>query len=77
MTAERFDGILEALRGRTPFQPFTVELIGGHRFEVDFPSALIARDGVAVYLLPGGVPVLFDHDSVTSLASDIAGGASA
>ena len=72
MTAEHFDGILVALRGRSPFQPFTVELLGGQRFEVDFPSALIVRDGVAVYLLPGGIPVWFDHESVNHIVSDIA-----
>lgn len=72
MTAERFDGVLDALRGRNPFQPFTVELVGGHRFEIDYPQALIVRDGVAVFLLPGGVPVWFDHESVTQIVGDIA-----
>lgn len=72
MTAERFDGLLDALRGRNPFQPFAVELVGGHRFEIDYPQALIVRDGVAVFLLPGGVPVWFDHESVTQIVGDIA-----
>jgi hypothetical protein len=30
----------------------------------DHPSAIVIRDGVAVFLAPGGVPVWFDHDSV-------------
>ncbi len=72
MTADHFDGLLQALRGRSPFQPFTVELVGGHRFEIDYPQALIVRDGVAVFLLPGGVPVWFDHESVTQIVGDIA-----
>ena len=72
MTAEHFDQIFEAFRSRSPFHPFTVELVGGHRFEVDHPQAMIARDGVAVYLLPGGVPVWFDHESVTQVVGDIA-----
>lgn len=42
----------------------TVEIHGGERFEVDHPGALIARDGVAVFLAPAGVPYWFDHDSV-------------
>ena len=29
--------------------------------------ALVVRDGVAVFVAPGGVPVLFDHDSVSQI----------
>jgi len=64
MTADNFMSVLEALRSRQPFLVFTVELNGGRRFEVDHPGALIARDGVAVFLAPGGVPVWFDHEIV-------------
>lgn len=64
MTAENFDRVLEGLRQHQPFRVFTVELHGGRRFEVDHPGALIVRDGVAVYLAPGGIPVWFDHESV-------------
>jgi len=67
MTSENFDRVLMALRGRTPFQVFTVELHGGQRFEVDHPGALVVRDGVAVFLAPGGVPIWFDHDSVNQV----------
>jgi hypothetical protein len=73
MTAEHFDQLLNALHQRQPFHPFTVELAGGHQFEVDHPRAMVVRDGVAVYLKPGGVPVWFDHDSVTQITDDIAG----
>ena len=38
MTAENFDRIFQGLRQRQPFQVFTVELHGGHRFEVDGPG---------------------------------------
>jgi hypothetical protein len=64
MTADNFDRVLQGLKQITPFQVFTVELIGGRRFEVDHPGALVVRDGVAVFLAPGGVPIWFDHDSV-------------
>jgi hypothetical protein len=64
MTAENFQQVLEALTKRTPFQIFTVELQGGHRFEVDRRNAIVFRDGVAVFIAPGGVPVWFDHQSV-------------
>jgi hypothetical protein len=67
MTADNFDKVLEALRTRKPFTVFTVELMGGDRFEVDHPGALVVRDGVAVFLAPGGHPVWFDHDSVNQI----------
>ena len=63
MTTENFDLVLNSLRLRQPFQVFTVELHGGQRFEVDHPGAMVVRDGVCVFLAPGGMPVWFDHDS--------------
>jgi hypothetical protein len=65
MTAENFDRVLVGLQQRMPFQVFTVELNGGHRFEIDHPGAVVVRDGVAVFIAPGGIPVWFDHESVT------------
>ncbi len=67
MTAENFGQILEGLKERAPFHVFTVELHGGRRFEVDHPGALVVRDGVAVFLAPGGVPIWFDHESVNQV----------
>lgn len=73
MTSGNFQQLLEALAKRTPFRPFTVELIGGRRFEVDHARALVERDGVAVFLAPGGVPIWFDHENVTAIVGDTAG----
>jgi hypothetical protein len=70
MTAEHFQQRLNTLVTRAPFRPFTVELAGGRRFEVDYPRALVNRDGVAVFLLSGGVPIWFDHEGVTSIVGD-------
>jgi hypothetical protein len=70
MAPDNFQNALRALRSRQPFQPFTVELVSGVRFEVDFPDALISRDGVAVFIGPGGVPVLFDHESVSQFIGE-------
>jgi hypothetical protein len=67
MTAEDFDQVLDGLRQRQPFRVFTVELHGGSRFEVDHPGALVVRDGVAVFLAPGGVPIWFDRESVAQI----------
>jgi len=72
MTSEHFDQLLVSLKGRTQFRPFTVRLAGGGQFEVDQQSAIVVRDGVAVYLKPGGIPVWFDHESVTQIVGDIA-----
>jgi hypothetical protein len=67
MTAENFEQVLEGLRAHQPFRVFTVELQGGRQFEVDHPGALVVRDGVAVFLAPGGIPIWFDHESVTQI----------
>ncbi|MCI0680474.1 MAG: hypothetical protein L0Y71_00095 [Gemmataceae bacterium] len=67
MTAENFESTLEELRKRKPFQIVTVELHGGRRFEIDHPDAMILRYGVAVFLAPGGIPIIFDHDSVNQI----------
>jgi len=67
MTAENFDRVLRGLTDRTPFHVFTVELHGGRRFEVDRPRAMVVRDGVAVFIAPGGVPIWFDHDGVNQI----------
>jgi hypothetical protein len=71
MTAENFDKTLEGLKRRSPFHPFTVKLTGGQRFKVDSPSALVVRDGAAVFISPGGIPVLFDHESVTQFVAEL------
>ncbi len=70
MAPENFQNALSALRQRQPFRPFTVELVSGDRFEVDFPDALVFREGVAVFVGPGGVPVLFDHESVSQFIGE-------
>jgi hypothetical protein len=69
VTIENFDNTLRVLQLRKPFQVFTVELHGGERFEVDHPNALVVRDGVAVFVAPGGIPHLFDHDSVNQIVA--------
>ena len=77
MTAEHFDGLLNGLRKSQPFQIFTIELTTGRRFEIDHPDALIARYGVAVFMAPGGIPIWFDHESVSLVEAAMAGEQSA
>ena len=73
MTAENFDLLLKELQRLQPFRVFTIELHGGRRFEVDHAGALVVRDGVGVFLAPGGVPIWFDHESVTQIVGASAG----
>jgi hypothetical protein len=72
MTSDNFQQLLDALVARAPFRPFTVELAGGRRFEVDHARALVQRDGVAVFLAPGGIPIWFDRESVVAIVGDTA-----
>lgn len=71
MNAESFDRILNAFKERKPFQPFTVVFVNGDRFEVDFPNGLVNRDGVAIYIQSGGIPVFFDHEGVNQFIGDL------
>lgn len=72
MTADNFEHTLQAFRERSPFRPFTVVLLSGRQFEVDHPGALVHRDGVAIFVGPGGVPVVFDHEGVEAFVGDLA-----
>jgi len=67
MTVEHFEETITALIERKPFRLFTVELNTGEQIEIDHSRALIVRDGVAVFLAPGGVPHFFDHESVNQI----------
>jgi len=67
MEPAHFDQALASFRNRTPFRPFTVALVNGNRFEVDHSDAIVFRDGVAVFVAPGGTPVVFDHESVAQI----------
>jgi hypothetical protein len=70
MKAINFEQTLRAFQQRTPFRAFTVELVSGHRFQVDHPEALVLRDGVAVFIAKGGMPVVFDHEGVSQVLGD-------
>ena len=67
MTVDHFEQVLAGLKQIQPYHVFTVELHGGQRFEVDHPGALVVRDGVAVFMAPGGIPIWFDHESVNQI----------
>lgn len=71
MEADNFDRSLIAYKRRSPYRPFTVVLVNGDRFEVDYPDALVVRDGVAMYIAAGGIPVIFDHEGVSQFIGDL------
>jgi len=73
MTPDDFQRTLQAFQRRKPFRPFTVELVGGERFEVDRPDALVFRGGQAAFVAAGGTPVLFDHESVSRMIGEARG----
>jgi hypothetical protein len=70
MTAKNFDRTLRTFQHQSPFRSFTVELVGGSRFQVDHPEALVVRGGTAVFIAADGTPTLFDHDSVSQVLGD-------
>ena len=72
MDRETFNASIVTLVERKPFKPFTVAMLNGDRFEVDHVRALALGDGAAVYLAPGNVPVIFDHEGVNHIRGDIA-----
>jgi hypothetical protein len=73
MEVGTFEQTLRTFKSRQPYRPFTVALVNGHQFEVDHPDALVVREGVALYIGPGGVPVVFDHEGVSQIAGDLIG----
>ncbi len=72
MDIETFDATIRSFKNRTPFRPFTVSLVNGKRLEVDYPDALVVRDGVAVFVAPGGIPAIFDHEGLAQVVGDLA-----
>lgn len=73
MDRETFSNTIHAFKHRSPFRPFTVAMVNGDRLEVDHPDALALRNGTAVFVAPGNVPVFFDHEGVSQVIGDLSG----
>ena len=67
MNVENFESLLETLMSRKPFRVFTIELHNGNRFEIDHPRATVWREGKAIFISPGGVPIYFDNEGVVQI----------
>ncbi len=72
MTRETFDETILLFKHQSPFRPFTLSLVNGERLEVDHPDALAVRDGVGLFVGPGGIPAVFDHEGVVQVIGDLA-----
>jgi hypothetical protein len=72
MDRETFDATIRSFKHRAPFRRFTVSLVNGERLEVDHPDALAVRDGVGMFVVPGGIPAIFDHEGVAQVIGDLA-----
>jgi hypothetical protein len=73
MDRDTFDSTIRTFKNHRPFRPFTIALVNGDRVEVDHPEAVLVRDGTGLYVGPGGIPVLFDYESVSQVIGDLAG----
>lgn len=73
MDRETFSSTIRAFKHRAPFRPFTVAMVNGDRLEVDHSDALALRNGMAVFVAPGNVPVFFDHEGVSQIIGDLSG----
>lgn len=71
MDRTTFDDTIRTFKHWTPFRPFTVSLVNGERLKVDRPAALAVRDGVALFVAPGRVPAVFDHEGVAQVIGDL------
>jgi hypothetical protein len=77
MGRDTFDNTIRTFKHRTPFRRFTVAMVDRDRLAIDHPDALTVRDSVALFVGPGEVPVVFDHEGVSEVIGDLSGRASA
>ena len=71
MKMDEFDLTVETLKGVRPYRPFTIVLMNGDRYEIDHPGAISIREGFAIYIAPGKVPIYFNHDGVNQIIGDL------
>lgn len=72
MDRETFDATIREFKHRASFRPFIVSLVNGERLEVDHPDALAVREGVGIFVGPGRIPSIFDHEGVARIIGDLA-----
>lgn len=60
---------LYAYSHRTPFQPFTVELVNRVRLVAHHPEVFRIESGMVAYIGPNGTVHMFDPSAVARLVS--------
>jgi hypothetical protein len=73
MDRDTFDSTMRTFKQQTPFRPFTVSLVNGERLEIEHSEVLVVRDGVALFVAPGGIPAVFDHEGIAQVIGDLLG----
>ena len=69
MSPGAFAHAVDRFARREPFRPFTVELTGGDRVEIDRRDALAYRGGSATFLSPAGKIVFLDAGGVATVSA--------
>lgn len=64
MTQDHYNSLLKIQRKAVPFKVFTIELVGGVKFEIDHVDAVATVDSLTRFIAPGGTVIWFDHESV-------------
>ena len=72
MDRNTFETTMMTFKRRSPFRPYYVAMVNGDRLEIDHPEALVLREGVSVFVGPGGAPAVFDHEGVSQIVGDLA-----
>lgn len=67
MDRDTIDNTIRAFKDRTPFRLFSIAIANGHRLEIDHCDVLVVRDGVALFVAPGAVPVIPDQEGVSQV----------
>jgi hypothetical protein len=73
MTKENFERVLAAFLKRTPFEPFSLELVNGTRLEVNHPEALELSQTLIVCKSTNPIKSVFEYDAVARFV-DATGG---
>ena len=75
MNPESLQIALDAYVRQQPFHPFTLVMNDGAQLEVDSPLAIAfsSANGRVIFLGPGGVPQIFNSESVNRVVGDLAG----
>ncbi len=71
MDRDNFTATIHSFQRRQPFGPFTVAMANGDRLEIDHANAVVVREGIAVFIAPGGTPVFVDHEGVGQIIGDL------